>query len=548
MSTNDVLGGPLAQAVGLALLHALWQGAIVAGVLAAALALLSRHSAQVRYAVSCAALAVVFGLAIVTAVRSYTPRVERQAEPLMVSAAVPADAVLIPASDPSPSWIDRANQAIATVREHTPQIVIAWLFGVFILTIRLAVSWSRARTLAAHASQPAGDHWQRVVHRLADAIGLRRAVRLVVSRAVDVPSVIGWTAPAILLPVTSFTGLSPEQLEMVLAHELAHIRRHDFLINALQAVVETLLFYNPGVWYVSRQIRNERENCCDDLTVSLCGDAIEYARALAQLEELRAPSLALAANGGSLMARVRRLVGARGDGSLFSTNGWTAVAVMASFVMLLAVTTAPLMAARRAPKAPGAKAGTRIDVQAPPAAPKAAPKAKTTPAPDADADPVPDIDVDVDIEPPEIPIPIPTPAPVIAEAVADSGEEEQSSPTPPGKLSVDELIALRVQDITPEYIEQMRSIGFGELSLHDIIAFKMQGVTPDYVASLRAAGVPLKNARDVISLKVQNVTPEFVRQLAAAGYEHLTVRDLVRLAAVGVNAGFIRDMAKYKRK
>jgi beta-lactamase regulating signal transducer with metallopeptidase domain len=636
MSTTDLLGGPLAQAIGLALLHTLWQGAIVAGVLAAMLALLSRRSASLRYAIACAALLLVFALAVATAYRLYTPRTEQPlteaatigAASAPSSAAPAADHdVLIVASDAPSSWQDRWLAALSAVRAHIPQIVVIWLAGVLLLTLRLAASWTRARALAGRGSVTADESWQRVAARLSDALGLRHAVRLVICVGVDVPSVIGWLKPTVLLPVSSFTGLTPDQLEMVLAHELAHIRRHDFVVNAMQSVIETLLFYHPAVWYLSRQIRVERENCCDDLAVSVCGDALSYARALAQLEELRGvPSLAVAANGGSLIERVRRLVGAHNDRSLFS-NGWTAAAAMASFVALIALTTAPMLAARRGetPKPPG----TEVIVAAPEQAPKPGeaarkektPKADTTPQAEED----PSDETDVSPEPPEppdppepmfapgtmiVPMPGVTPRPMIAprvpvtprvpittttrivmagmapQAVIEGVEgafddesdnnDEPSSPTPPGKLSIDELISLRVQGVTPEYIQAMRSAGFGELPLRDIISMRVQGVTtdyvqkmratglgdlsardiiglkvqgvsPEYITAMRSSGVQLKSARDAISLRVQGVSPEFVRQLAAAGYDKMTVRDLVRLAAAGVNADYIKEMSKYKK-
>jgi hypothetical protein len=127
-----------------------------------------------------------------------------------------------------------------------------------------------------------------------------------------------------LLPVSALAGLSPQQLEAILAHELAHIRRHDYLVNLLQTLVETLLFYHPAVWWLSHRIRIERENCCDDLAVSLCGDPYAYARALADLEALRgdAGRLALAVTGGSLLHRVRRLLGAPSHDS--RGPGWPA--------------------------------------------------------------------------------------------------------------------------------------------------------------------------------------------------------------------------------
>jgi BlaR1 peptidase M56/Bacterial type II and III secretion system protein len=140
---------------------------------------------------------------------------------------------------------------------------------------------------------------------------LSRPVRLLQSALVEVPTVIGWLRPVILLPASCVTGLTPRQLESIIAHELAHIRRHDYLVNILQSAVETLLFYHPAVWWVSRRVREERELCCDDLVVEVCGDRVGYARALATLEELRPASaqFALAAAGAPLLQRIRRLAG-----------------------------------------------------------------------------------------------------------------------------------------------------------------------------------------------------------------------------------------------
>ena len=147
--------------------------------------------------------------------------------------------------------------------------------------------------------------------RLAQQLRVSRPVRLCKSALVEVPTVIGWLQPVILFPVSAVTGLPAMQLEAILAHELAHIRRHDYLVNLLQHLVETLLFYHPAVWWVSHHLSQERELCCDDLTVNVCGDRVAYAQALAALEELRgtAPDLALAAGGGSLLRRIRRLLG-----------------------------------------------------------------------------------------------------------------------------------------------------------------------------------------------------------------------------------------------
>ena len=184
---------------------------------------------------------------------------------------------------------------------------------------------------------------------LARQLHIRRPVRLLESASVAVPTVIGWLRPVVLMPASALAGLSPEQVQAILAHELAHIRRHDYLVNLLQTLVETLLFYHPAVWWLSRRIRAEREHCCDDLAVSLCGDPYTYARALADLEGLRTPSvpLALAATGGSLLERVRRLVRPSHAGR---APGWAAG--IAAVLLITGVAPAPSATSGASPIAP----------------------------------------------------------------------------------------------------------------------------------------------------------------------------------------------------
>src|SRR4029077_4514355 len=153
--------------------------------------------------------------------------------------------------------------------------------------------------------------WQEILGKLGARIGISRPVRLLVFAIVQVPTVIGWLRPVVLVPVGALSGLPAEHLEALLLHELAHIRRHDYLVNILQSIAEALLFYHPAVWWVSGHIRADRELCCDDMAVSASGDALMYARALAQLESCRPAQLGatIPANGGSLAERIGRLLG-----------------------------------------------------------------------------------------------------------------------------------------------------------------------------------------------------------------------------------------------
>ena len=189
-------------------------------------------------------------------------------------------------------------------------VVVAWTLGVFAMSIRLFGGWLLTRRLATSAATAVSPAIDALARTVAARLRIRRAVAIVESQAVSVPTLIGWMKPVVLLPAAALAGLSPDQLRAILAHELAHIRRHDYLVNLLQSVVETLLFYHPATWWVSARIRAEREHCCDDLAVEVCGDRLVYASALAELTSMAGSrGFALAATDGSLLDRVRRILG-----------------------------------------------------------------------------------------------------------------------------------------------------------------------------------------------------------------------------------------------
>src|SRR5207248_3379019 len=161
-----------------------------------------------------------------------------------------------------------------------PKIVALWVVGVIAFSLRLASGWMAARRLAVMGTHPTPPACEMALERLAARLRVTRPVRVVASVLVQVPAVIGWLRPVILVPASALTGLTPLQLDALLAHELAHVRRHDYVVRVLQSVIETLLFYHPAVWWVSRRVGEEREHCCDDLAVAVCGDAHRYAQAL----------------------------------------------------------------------------------------------------------------------------------------------------------------------------------------------------------------------------------------------------------------------------
>ncbi len=315
---------PAVEILGWTLIHFIWQGTLVALSLAFVLRMLRGASTNARYATACAALLMMLAapLATMALISLYTPEKTASGATQVLAAqtasqtpTVEIEPIIAPiqtdvATITQRPWLSLGSANIAPL---LPWMILLWLSGVTFFSMRLVGGWIYTQRMKHHGVRPLEEKWQLTLRRLCDQLQARRPVRLLESALVRVPTVIGWLRPIILLPASALSGLTPQQLEAIIAHELAHIRRHDYLINLLQAVVETLLFYHPAVWWVSRRIREERENCCDDLAAAVCGDALTYARALLEMEQLRAagPELAVAANGGSLMNRIHRLVGAR---------------------------------------------------------------------------------------------------------------------------------------------------------------------------------------------------------------------------------------------
>ena len=304
------LAHPMAEALAIALVSFIWQGTAMALVVAVGLFLTRRAPANVRYAIACVGLAAMAVAPLVTTVGALG-----STQTLVPRASLAAEA---PAASPQ-VFVSYPNEAAARPQDVSYyvglsrwrlSVLLVWMVGVAVLSVRLTHGWRHVVTLRRSTVPLDNGPVVAVLARLAARLGVRRRVALVESTLLDTPTVIGWIKPVVLFPVGALTGLSPYQLEAVLAHELAHIRRHDYAVNVLQHVVETLLFYHPAVWWVSNRIRVEREHSCDELAVNLCGDRIAYARTLASLEEARQRRVALgvAATDGDLVGRVRRLL------------------------------------------------------------------------------------------------------------------------------------------------------------------------------------------------------------------------------------------------
>jgi beta-lactamase regulating signal transducer with metallopeptidase domain len=467
---------------------------------------------------------------------------------------------------------DRFARTVAAQANQSDRmlwLVQAWLVGVALLAARTAGGLFWVARIRRRQIEPLADEIHRLCLAMQRRMGLNRFIRYGLCRGLDAPVVLGWFRPIVLVTAQATTGLTVQQLQAVIAHELAHIRRFDAFANLLQIVAETLLFYHPAVWWVSRRIRTEREVCCDQEALAVCGEPVSYARALALMEEWRAaPAISMAANSGPLAERVLRLLGLSRTSRRTRAAG-VGVSVLCVAAALLAGH-AFVGAAQATLNEPAPQASNDGDSKTNREVPShviasSIVVAAQTPAP-ARA-PMPAAAPKIAAEPAPAPKPVPAVQPKAAPQPAAPTEVAQpvapSEPSPPraskaqrsqtqqgkrsyvedlaaagfGNLSADELIAMKVQGITPEYIEGVLATGLHP-AVDQLIAMKVQGVTSQYVRDTRA--VVIEPAVDeLIAMKVHEITPEFIRELQAAGLDARYGEDFIAAKLHGITPELI---------
>jgi len=527
------------RALGWTLIHFLWQGVVWFAVHEAAQWMGRRRSAAVRYLTACLVLAGMLGSAAVTlhlemqripvgagdvraqAARSHSmaqdalDRTAREGATPPVVAWMPSDphtsdpaqpAHVTPPAEGRTRSLGILVRPLSLLQARLPHLdvwlpwcVVLWFAGVFLLTTRLMLGWQETQWLRTRAVRPVDAATQQRLRVLLHRMRISRPVRVLESSLAEVPTVVGWLRPVVLLPTAAITGLPPQHLEALLAHELSHVRRHDYLVNLLQTLVETVLFYHPAVWWVSQRIRDEREHCCDDAAMQLCGDAVLYARALTNMEEMRRgamrPELAMAADGGSLVSRVRRVVG-RGSEPSPPGAGIVAAVLLLGLSGLLAVSAA--RTAETTPNDTDSLGGRIAGIQ------------EAQPAPQL---PRPVSDTVADTPPPE---------PV-------AQRPEPASPAPPARpvFSLEEIIRLKQFEIDTDYYDQMAAV-FGGIQVEEIIALRQHEVNKRYVDEMFAEFGPL-DVEEVVALKIHEVNRNYVREMSHAFHRQMDLEEVVSL-------------------
>ena len=546
----------LPQAVAWTLIHFCWQAAAIAAAYRLASALIARRSSQTRYLVALSALLLMFATAVATfawelrtsaSASSFAATAENFPASLGVDfprSTAPGLVAATPQSSPHATFA-----SLFPIATLLPWIDGLWLLGVFALSLRSLGGWWYLRRLRLAASAEAPASVAAAFQRISRILGLSRAVALRLSTAIDSPLTMGTLRAIVLLPLSAVTLLSPEELEVVLAHELAHVYRADFFWNILQTIAETLFFFHPAVWWLGARIRHERELCCDDLALQICPNPIVYAHALVHLEEQRSRRLhfAMALDGhqshATLLTRIARILGepmTRIPSRRLRPFS-LAAACAGLLVILLPV---PHLMASLNPKPQTAPApavtvapAVNTSVTAPVVAPVIATEvaihaAKPTPLPDQQASSTPEATPSPASSSDEKPTPSARPHSDYIDQMKAAGYD----------VDLDKLIAMKIQGITPEYARSMANAGFGKLSADELVSCKIQGVTPEYITQLKQQGFEINKVEDAVSFRIFNITPEFVSGMKSAGFDGLTSKQLLNMRIQGVTPEYARTL------
>jgi beta-lactamase regulating signal transducer with metallopeptidase domain len=545
------------EATAWTLIHFCWQAALIAGLYRIFSAAFSRRASQTRYVLALAALVAMLAAAVFTfAWQMKSTPASSSATSSMTNALMAGDFPrMVAPGIAAPSHPAADNFAfLRSLPSVMGWIDAFWLIGVLTLAARGFGGWWVIHRLRVTATAQVPAPVRTSFERIARALSLSRPVLLRVTSAIAGPVTIGTLRAIVLLPVSAVTLLSPDELEVVLAHELAHVRRADFLWNLVQTLLETLFFFHPAVWWISARVRHERELCCDDLALTVCPNPVVYASALFHLEEQRSRqmSLAMALDGHQPVQTLRwRIARILGETTPRNPNRplrpFSLAALGAVLVVLLLP--APQVIAGLLPPAP------KLKSVAAPAAPAALPAVHAISAPAV-----------VAVPPPEpAPAPAPAPAPSII-AVPPMIARVQAQTEPPANtpsrdsatgssyidrmkaagydVDLDKLIAMKIQNVTPEYARSMAQLGFGKLSADDLIACKIQGVSPETIAEFKKQGLEVRSIQDAISYRIFEVTPAFVDGMKAAGFKDLDSQKLVALRVQGVTPDYARMIAQ----
>lgn len=599
-------------ALGWTLLHFCWQGTAVAVAYAVVDRMTSKATSKVRYAVALSAFTlmplVVLGTFALEMRIAVPPPVTKDVAPITTGFLLTERTPTVHELPLAPGFAEQKEWLVVRAERLLPWVDGLWLVGVLLLALRSLGGWWQLEMIRRHALRMVPQGVEHAFQRISEQVHAGRKVALRISDQVISPLAMGVWRATVILPMSAVTGMPKEELEAVMAHELGHIRRWDFVWNLMQTAVESVLFFHPAVWRLSRIVRERREVCCDEIAVECCAGATVYARALLRLEEQRAVNLrmamALGGCGGSLLGRVRKVLGEDTAMEGRMTSG-VSVATAGAVVMALLLgpkastaVAAPVLYAVRPVVARVVQAmpGTMLSqmpgvnsrvvvVPAPAVAPVARSQQDDATPMIAPLAPLTARSVTPMVAP-AAPKPAPNATPLHASHAIPSlpsqacmtaphprlvamtslnmavfeRQETSGSASPKGTAYLDgmrdagypldlnnnlnELFALKSMGVTPEYAKSMGNTGLGKPTVHELITLKSMGVTPEYVASLKQNGIAPHDFREVVTEKSMGITPEYSAEMKQKGFGDLSLHELVAMKSMGITPEYAAEMRK----
>jgi beta-lactamase regulating signal transducer with metallopeptidase domain len=469
------------------LLHSLWQGLIFAIVAGVVLVLTKKASSSLRYNLLCC------GMMLFLAVSGYT---------FYHQLHIPATETPTTGNLPSVTggWTPTATQAITTGTSHTLRngidslvqyfnthaslVVVIWFIIFLARFVQVLSGVVNAQRFRHYQTSPAPSEWQQQLTSLLHQLQITRPVLLLQSGLVKVPMVVGWLKPVILVPIGMLTHISPEQVEPILLHELAHIRRQDYVFNLVQHVVDTLFFFNPALLWISSLIRTERENCCDDMAIRQTNSRRRLIEALVSFHEYRQSAqpyaLSLTGRNNRVVRRVERIVYRKNH----SLNAGERLLLMGG-LMTLSVAFITIDSSRQNASISSIRpAATHIQMPA------------TTP----------------------------------------------SVPATTHPASPDTTRPRTAEDYSPDLLDELHSLGYQDISVDQLIRCKEHGVTGEFIADLRKLGYKGFSLDKAIELVDHGVSTEFINNLHKFGYTDISLDMAIRLVDHGVSTEFISSI------
>ena len=516
------------RAVCWSLLHSLWQGLIFAVVAGVIMVLTKKAPSTLRYNLLCGLMALFLvasgytfyrELHLPTAASSIANNVNPTTDIKETVSATPV-VTTQPATHALQTGIDSLVQYFNT---HASLVVVTWFIIFLARFVKVLSGLVYAQRIRHYQTNAAPAEWQQRLEQLLDKLQITRPVSLLESALIKIPVVVGFLKPVILVPVGMLAHISPQQVESILLHELAHIRRQDYLFNLIQHLVDTIFFFNPALIWVSSLIREERENCCDDVAIRETRSRKQLIAALVAFHEYKQSAqgyaLSFAGKDNGVVSRVKRIVNKKNH----SLSAGERALLMGGLMILSAAFVTINSSRPELPPHPTTRTTSLLSPKTIPNHPK--PAAATV--------------ANKPVQAPVIVHPAVTPVIASQGTAAPVIAQKDTLPKPFQNASIDKLIECKEHGVTPEFVEAFQKMGYTTISLDEAIQLVDHGVNTEFIRELREKGYDHISLEKAIKLRDHGVTIEFLNKIGELGFPNVPLEKAIELVDHGVTPDFI---------